>query len=38
MGNGLNNIKKRAKDLGGQVNILSKLEKGTSIVLTFPKV
>ncbi|MEN3325092.1 ATP-binding protein [Mariniflexile soesokkakense] len=31
MGNGLNNIKKRATEIGAKVNISSKLDKGTSV-------
>ncbi|NCO63887.1 MAG: tetratricopeptide repeat protein [Flavobacteriales bacterium] len=35
MGNGLNNIKKRAHDISAIININSKLEEGTSIQLLF---
>lgn len=36
MGNGLNNIKKRARDMGGEATIDSKLGDGTSIAIIFP--
>src|SRR5690554_181849 len=34
-GNGLNNIKKRAKDLGGEVSITSKKDVGTEVKMIF---
>ncbi|MEZ4858558.1 MAG: sensor histidine kinase [Flavobacteriaceae bacterium] len=37
LGNGLNNIKKRTKDIGGEVTIGSKPTEGTTITVTFPK-
>ena len=36
-GNGLNNIKKRAHDLGGEATISSSPETGTKVEVTFPK-
>lgn len=36
MGNGISNIKKRAKDLGGKVIITTGIAKGTSVLVTFP--
>ncbi|GHC48350.1 tetratricopeptide repeat-containing sensor histidine kinase [Ulvibacter litoralis] len=38
MGNGISNIKKRAKDLGGKAVVLSTLDKGTSVSVTFPLI
>jgi signal transduction histidine kinase len=35
-GNGLQNIKKRAKDLNGSVKIHSEVGKGTSVRVQFP--
>lgn len=34
-GNGLNNIKKRAKDLGGEISITSKKDAGTEVRMIF---
>ena len=34
-GNGLNNIKKRAKDLGGEVSIMSTIDVGTEVKMIF---
>lgn len=36
-GNGIQNIRKRIKDIGGTLALKSELEKGTSIVLAVPK-
>lgn len=36
MGNGLNNIKKRAREVEGKLKILSDPEQGTEVTLTFP--
>jgi signal transduction histidine kinase len=36
-GNGINNLKKRAKELNGEIVVTSQLEKGTTIVLKFKK-
>ncbi|MEZ4874138.1 MAG: histidine kinase [Flavobacteriaceae bacterium] len=38
MGNGLNNIKKRARDIHGEAMITSQVGEGTQILVTFPKV
>src|SRR5690606_33623400 len=35
MGNGLNNIKKRAREIGGTIEIVSNPNKGTRIILDF---
>ncbi|HEX5150499.1 MAG TPA: two-component regulator propeller domain-containing protein [Parafilimonas sp.] len=35
MGNGLNNMKKRAKEIGGQLDTISYADKGTTITLIF---
>ncbi|MEZ4795125.1 MAG: sensor histidine kinase [Flavobacteriaceae bacterium] len=35
-GNGLNNMKKRARDLGGDATITSEKEKGTQVTVRFP--
>ena len=32
-----NNIKKRAKDLGGEASVKSELTKGATIEVSFPK-
>jgi len=36
MGNGLNNMKKRARDIGGELKILTDQQQGTQIVLSVP--
>ena len=36
LGNGLNNMKKRAREIGGSIQFISKKNKGTKIVLDFP--
>ncbi len=36
LGNGLNNLKKRAREIGAEITINSKLDKGTIITLTKP--
>jgi len=36
LGNGILNIQKRAKDLNGNVKIVSEINKGTSILIVFP--
>lgn len=36
-GNGLSNMKKRAHEIGGNIEIVSKLNKGTRVALRFPK-
>ncbi len=36
MGNGILNIRKRAKDLNGKVKIASKINNGSSILIVFP--
>lgn len=36
MGNGLNNMKKRAREIGGDIQFISTLNKGTRIILNFP--
>jgi len=38
LGNGINNIKKRARDIGAEVDIYSTKGKGTSVLLRMPKV
>jgi len=35
-GNGLRNFQKRAKNMGGKITILSEIDKGTTLSLTFP--
>jgi signal transduction histidine kinase len=35
-GNGLQNLKRRGKDLGGETQVFSQKEKGTMIILEFP--
>lgn len=35
-GNGLNNMKKRAREIGGNVDFVSKINKGTRVHLIFP--
>ncbi len=37
LGNGLNNMKKRAREIGGNIKFVSKMGKGTKVVLNFPK-
>jgi signal transduction histidine kinase len=37
LGNGLSNLKKRAKELNGEILVTSQLKKGTTIVLKFNK-
>ncbi len=37
LGNGINNIKKRAKDLNGKAEITSEIDRGTSVVITVSK-
>lgn len=36
MGNGLNNMKKRSREMGGKIEFLSKENKGTKVSLKFP--
>lgn len=36
-GNGMNNIRKRAKEIKGRIEVDSKIEEGTSLKLLFPK-
>lgn len=36
-GNGLNNMKKRAREIGGTLGFSSKISKGTRVILNFPK-
>ncbi len=36
-GNGLNNMKKRAREIGGTLVFSSKISKGTRVILNFPK-
>ncbi len=36
-GNGLNNIKKRARELGGEVQVISASDSGTSVRFSLPK-
>lgn len=36
LGNGLNNMKKRTREIGGSIQFISKKNKGTKIVLDFP--
>ncbi len=36
IGNGLNNMKKRAGEMGGELNIISKAHKGTVVLLKLP--
>lgn len=36
LGNGLNNMKKRSTEIGGKIKIVSKENKGTSIIVNFP--
>ncbi len=36
MGNGLNNMKKRSREMGGKIEFLSKENKGTKVNLKFP--
>jgi len=36
LGNGLNNIKKRARDLNGSLELISEERKGTSVVVSVP--
>ncbi|MBK5213513.1 MAG: two-component sensor histidine kinase [Flavobacteriaceae bacterium] len=35
-GNGLNNMKKRAREIGGNIEYISKINKGTRVILNFP--
>ncbi|OAD90938.1 hypothetical protein A7A78_13390 [Aequorivita soesokkakensis] len=37
LGNGLNNMKKRSREIGGNIKFVSKMGKGTKVVLNFPK-
>jgi signal transduction histidine kinase len=37
LGNGLNNLKKRAKELNGGITIVSNNSSGTKIILFFKK-
>jgi signal transduction histidine kinase len=37
LGNGLNNMKKRAREIGGNIKFVSKINKGTKVILNFPK-
>ncbi len=37
LGNGLNNLKKRAKELNGEILVTSQLKEGTTVVLKFNK-
>lgn len=37
LGNGLNNMKKRAREIGGNIEFNSKINKGTSVILNFQK-
>jgi signal transduction histidine kinase len=37
MGNGLNNMKKRAREIGGELLINSKEKKGTTVSLRLPE-
>ncbi|QAA82831.1 tetratricopeptide repeat protein [Aequorivita sp. H23M31] len=36
MGNGLNNMKKRSREIGGQIHFISEINKGTKVILKFP--
>lgn len=36
LGNGLNNMKKRSREIGGEIEFLSKIGEGTKVVLEFP--
>lgn len=36
LGNGLNNMKKRARDIGGKLQLVSKKNNGTKVLLKFP--
>jgi signal transduction histidine kinase len=36
MGNGLNNMKKRAREIGGNIECFSKINEGTTLILNFP--
>ncbi|MAP79900.1 MAG: two-component sensor histidine kinase [Aequorivita sp.] len=36
-GNGLNNMKKRAREINGEIEFVSKVNRGTRVVLKFPR-
>ena len=36
LGNGLNNMKKRTREIGGKIQFLSKIGEGTKVILEFP--
>jgi len=36
-GNGMNNLKKRAKEINGEISVTSQKQSGTTIVLRFKK-
>lgn len=36
MGNGLNNMKKRSREIGGDIAFISKIDKGTKVILNLP--
>lgn len=36
MGNGLNNMKKRAREIDGNIQFISKINRGTRVILNFP--
>ncbi|MCZ4319527.1 sensor histidine kinase [Aequorivita viscosa] len=36
LGNGLNNMKKRAREIGGNIDFVSNINKGTRVALNFP--